>query len=481
MKSCAVAPATRQILTRDEAWTAEARAFAARACRAAASKQTQVTSAISLSSVTKSYWTYARPGDRLADAAASLLGRRVGQPFQALSDVTLDIKQGQATGLIGRNGAGKSTLLQIIAGTLKPSSGSTIVNGRVAAMIELGAGFNPEFTGRENIELSAALAGLSAKEVRARMNSILDFAAIGDFIDQPVKIYSSGMFARLAFAVCAHVDADILLVDEILSVGDAAFNRKCSDFIERFKANGTVVFTSHSMAAVQAMCERAVWLEGGRVHADGAAEGICAQYLAESVAPAPMPPAKVPSERSPFAMIKQRSFADAKPADVVEIFPFDPSAPWFGQGGAKVTNVAFHNSENVTPDKVSSGDAVELRIECEAQAPLERVLIGFQVRDEVGQVVFAQNTHLKYQDRPFMAAAGDKFRARFGFVFPELRAGLYSLVVAITDGTQTVNIHHQWITDAMFLRVTNSRVRRGVVGLSLRSAGLRLLSETSVG
>jgi lipopolysaccharide transport system ATP-binding protein len=193
-----------------------------------------------------------------------------------------------------------------------------------------------------------------------------------------------------------------------------------------------------------------------------------------------MPSAEVPSERSPFATIKQRSFADAKPADVVEIFPFDPSAPWFGQGGAKVTDVVFHNSENVTPDKVSSGDAVELRIECEAHIPLARVLIGFQVRDEVGQVVFAQNTHLKYQDRPFMAAAGDRFHARFGFVFPELRAGLYSMVVAITDGTQAAHIHHQWITDAMFLRVANSRVQRGMVGLTLHRAGVQSFDETSV-
>jgi lipopolysaccharide transport system ATP-binding protein len=424
-------------------------------------------SAVALSNVNKTYWTYERPSDRMADAAARLFGKRVGAPFPALDGVNLEIAPGQATGLIGRNGAGKSTLLQIIAGTLQPTTGTVTVSGRIAAMIELGAGFNPEFTGRENIQIGAALAGLSARQTRTRMESILDFAEIGDFIDQPVKIYSSGMFARLAFAVSAHVDADILVVDEILSVGDAAFNRKCADFIERFKQHGTVIFTSHSMAAVQAICQRAVWLDGGRVRADGPAEEICARYLAETTA------TTITNDGHMEAILAAFPTASAEPDDdLVEIYPFDPAAPWFGQGGARIVDAQLFDAAGERVERLSSRVAVEMRIECVAEVSLSRALIGFSVRDERGQPVFGQNTHITYEHSPFLVPAGGRFRARFGFVFPRLKAGLYSVVVAITDGTQTQNIHHQWITDAMFIRVSQSRVHRGVAGVVLTGAGV---------
>jgi lipopolysaccharide transport system ATP-binding protein len=433
--------------------------------------------AVVLSGVGKTYWSYARPGDRMADAVARLVGRRAGAPFQALDGVDLEIARGEATGLIGRNGAGKSTLLQIIAGTLRPSIGTVEVNGRLAAMIEFGAGFNPDFTGRENIHVAAALTGLSPRQVRARMDSILEFAAIGDFIDQPVKIYSSGMFARLAFAVAAHTDADILLVDEILSVGDAAFNRKCAGFIERFKRRGTVIFTSHSMAAVQALCQRAIWLDGGRVRDDGAAEEVCARYLAETTAAATTPARAL---HVPTSLSSLAGAGAVAGADMIEIYPFDPAAPWFGQGGAKILDAALYSHGGERLEQISSGTAVELRIECAAETVIERALVGFQVRDELGQVVFGQNTHAAYENHPFSVSPGAPFRARFGFVFPRLKAGLYSVVAALTDGTQLQNIHHHWITDALFIRVSNSRVHRGLAGaMNLTTAVLQTASAAA--
>src|SRR5262249_6313517 len=199
----------------------------------------------------------------------------------ALQAITFDIRKGESVGIIGRNGAGKSTLLQVMCGTLRPSTGSIEVKGRIAAMLELGAGFNPEFTGRENVHMAAAVLGLSADLIRKRYPSIVAFAGIGDFIDQPVKYYSSGMYARLAFAVAAHVDADILIADEILSVGDAAFQRKCMRFIENFRARGTLLLVSHSAATVAAICDRAVWLDAGSVRAIGPAKEVCADYLAD--------------------------------------------------------------------------------------------------------------------------------------------------------------------------------------------------------
>lgn len=199
--------------------------------------------AIKAQGLGKSYLIYAKPQDRLKQMI--LRWRKYYQEYWAVQNVDLTIRRGEAVGIIGRNGSGKSTLLQMIAGTLQPNSGGLSVEGRVAPLLELGAGFNPEFTGRENVRLAAAILGLTASEIHERQDAIIDFAGIGDFVDQPVKTYSSGMFARLAFAVAAHVDADILIIDEILAVGDAAFTQKCMRFIRQFKEKGTLLFVSH--------------------------------------------------------------------------------------------------------------------------------------------------------------------------------------------------------------------------------------------
>ena len=193
---------------------------------------------------------------RLRDWAASR-----GKDFYALRDISFDVSRGETVGIIGRNGSGKSTLLQIIAGTLSPSEGQVSVRGRVAALLELGAGFNPDYTGRENAYLNAQLLGLSKSQVDERFEDIAAFADIGEFIDQPVKVYSSGMYVRLAFAVVAHVDADVLIIDEALAVGDAFFTQKCMRFLRSFMSRGTVLFVSHDTGSVRNLCNRAIWLE----------------------------------------------------------------------------------------------------------------------------------------------------------------------------------------------------------------------------
>lgn len=419
--------------------------------------------ALSLRDVSKSYWSQTKSVDRLLDMAMRVGGKRAGDRFDVLKNVSFDIPRGETVGIIGRNGAGKSTLLQIVAGTLQPTTGSVTVNGRVSAMIELGAGFNPEFTGRENIALAGALAGLSTKQVKRKFPDILEFAGIGDFVDQPVKTYSSGMYARLAFAVSAHTDADILIVDEILAVGDAAFQRKCAHFLERFREHGTVLFTSHSLGAVQAMCSRAIWIDHGAIREDGDAESVCAHYLAEMAAPSHDAPH---IEGAPIPMPRR---ATAAHADTIEIFPFDPDAAWFGHGGGHIEALYFADESGSPLEHVAGGEPVELRIECSARRDISRVLVGFRVCDEMGQAVFGQNTHITYENTPFEMSAGSRFRARFQFVMPRLRAGLYSMTIALTEGTQQDNVHHHFITDAMFIRVSNSHVTRGVAGVMMKS------------
>jgi len=236
--------------------------------------------------ISKHYLIFGRPEDRLKQMVMPRLQRAVGRQskqyfkdFAALSNVSFDVPRGETVGIVGRNGSGKSTLLQIICGTLQPNSGSVAVNGRVAALLELGAGFNPEFTGRENVYVNAAILGVSRAEIDTRFDQIAAFADIGDFIEQPVKTYSSGMYVRLAFAVAINVDPDILVIDEALAVGDEAFQRKCFTRIQQIQERGgTILFVSHSMQSVVQLCNRAILLDRGEMILEGSPKNVAKQY-----------------------------------------------------------------------------------------------------------------------------------------------------------------------------------------------------------
>ena len=262
---------------------------------------------IALEGVGKTYKRFAKPSDRFWQAVwPSALRKEAdgahskSNEFVALAPLNLTVQRGEALGLIGRNGAGKSTLLQIVCGTLNPSSGSLSVNGKIGALLELGAGFNPEFTGRENVYLAAAVMGFSGAETDALYESIVSFSGIREFIDQPVKTYSSGMYVRLAFSIATSANPDILVIDEALSVGDGAFAKKSFERIMQLKAQGTtVLFCSHSMYQVESFCDRAVWLDHGQVKMEGAASDVVAAYTdslrAESAESAKSGGAVVPS------------------------------------------------------------------------------------------------------------------------------------------------------------------------------------------
>ncbi len=244
--------------------------------------------AIRASHLSKCYHIYNNPHDRLKQFVIPRLQRMTGRQskqyfhdFLALDNVSFEIKKGETVGIIGRNGSGKSTLLQIICGTLSPTQGSVEVNGRIAALLELGAGFNPEFTGRENLYMNATILGLSNKEIEACFNDIIAFADIGEFIDQPVKTYSSGMYVRLAFSVSVHTKPDILVVDEALSVGDFVFQNRCMEKIQALKQAGTsILFVSHDLGTVQIICDRAIWMEHGSIQAFGNVNTVCQDYYA---------------------------------------------------------------------------------------------------------------------------------------------------------------------------------------------------------
>jgi lipopolysaccharide transport system ATP-binding protein len=236
--------------------------------------------AINFSRVSKSYSIYGAPGDRLKELA-TLNRRRFHTDYWALRDVSFEVQRGETFCIVGENGSGKSTLLQVSAGILEPTTGTAVVNGRVAALLELGSGFNPEFSGRDNVYLNGAILGLSNKEMDGRIGEIEAFAEIGEFINQPVKTYSSGMVVRLAFAVAIHLDPEILLVDEALAVGDIYFRQRCMRKVHELRAQGiTILLVSHSTADVKALGDRALWLERGRAMAIGKTDLVINKYLA---------------------------------------------------------------------------------------------------------------------------------------------------------------------------------------------------------
>ena len=418
----------------------------------------------------KAYRVFHRPQDRLKQIL--MPWRRFYVDFWALRDVSLEVRRGEAIGLVGRNGAGKSTFLQLASGTIEPTSGTIERHGRIAALLELGAGFNPEFTGRENVMLSAMVMGLTKHQVDERFQSIADFAAIGDFIEMPVKTYSSGMYARLAFAVAAHVDADIMIVDEILSVGDIAFAQKCMRFIRSFRERGTLLFVSHSPDSVLALCDRAVWLDHGEVRDTGPAKEVCRNYITSLT--------HDQEDASAFRIRGGRRKISNTGADhraetpqtegfgtEVRVFSFDPEGASFGHGGGTIVNVQILDAERRPAPLPKGGDEVILQIECQAHAQIVGPIVGFYVRDHLGQALFGDNTFLTFRNAPLRVSPGERFFARFRFRLPYLPHGEYMVNAALAEGTQEEHVQHHWVHEAMVLTVSRSSMVHGLIGIPM--------------
>jgi len=422
----------------------------------------------------KAYRLYHRRRDRLVQA---LIGRRrkLYHDHWALQPLDLDIARGESVAIVGRNGSGKSTLLQLICGIIAPTCGEATVSGRIAPLLQLGAGFHPEFTGRENVFLSGAVLGLQRGEIEDRFEAIEAFAEIGDFIDQPVKHYSSGMSARLAFAVAAHVDTDILVVDEILAVGDAGFSAKCMRYIRRFREKGTLLLVSHDVSAVLTLCDRAVWLDGGHLRGDGVAKDVCHAYetslqIRDDV-------------EDDFTSGGSRSEDTATPAiqsdprrgllheskhrNDLELFHFDPDAQHFGYGRAKIEHAELVSIDAGAVGVLHGGEVVELVVSVRAREPVARPIVGFFVKNRYGQELFGDNTFLTYRDRPMPLTEGQHLEARFRFQMPYLPAGDFSIQVAVADGTQEDHAQQHWIEDALFFKVHSTHVARGLVGIPM--------------
>lgn len=442
--------------------------------------------AIKIVDLSKIYEIYDAPSDRLKQFIFSKLpqfgngeGRKYSRNFEALNNISFEIKKGETVGIIGQNGAGKSTLLQIMCGTLSPSSGAVEINGRVAALLELGSGFNSEFTGRENVYLNAAVLGLSKEQIASRFDNIVAFADIDAFIDQPVKTYSSGMYVRLAFAVIAHVDADILIIDEALAVGDVFFQQKCMRYLRGHQeAGGTVVFVSHDTSAVINLCDRAVLLQKNKLPVVGKTDEICRMYIKNLYADRDLDfenKSEIDQKSSlavNAAIVRKRERTDAaifegaaQTQNIIRLGLFRQDADSFGNGGGRITDAWFEDGKQSRLTSVHGGDQVTFSVNAVAHKAMRYVAFGIMIKDRLGQYIFAEGTDLAYRSNPISVEAGHSILVKFSFLMPILIQGDYSINIAFADGIGDEHIQHHWINDAIGLHSMKSRLVHGICGL----------------
>jgi len=436
--------------------------------------------AIKVEHLSKTYLIYNQPADRLKQFILPRLQRLMGKhpktyfhEFWALRDVSFEVKRGETIGIIGRNGSGKSTLLQLICGTLTPAGGSVQTNGRVAALLELGSGFNPEFTGRENVYMNGAVLGLSTEEIDARFDEIADFADIGEFIEQPVKMYSSGMVVRLAFAVIAHVDADILVIDEALAVGDAVFTQKCFRFLRRFMENGTILFVSHDVNSVNNLCQLALWMDHGSTRMISDATEVTkayTQYCKQQIYGDSVKLDSLP--RSNKSVIIATNEKKVDPETRISFYEDIVNSEGWKTGAAEILSVSITESDGKYATTLLGGEKVVLKIQAIAHQPLASPILGFFVKDRLGQALFGDNTY-PYISPPCAVDAGELLEAEFVFSLPMLPNGEYSMTVSIADGDVYNNIQHHFLHNAVILTVQSPKLRYGLMGIAFDSVSIQ--------
>ncbi|MCC6143784.1 MAG: ABC transporter ATP-binding protein [Candidatus Hydrogenedentes bacterium] len=375
---------------------------------------------ISARGLSKSYRLFGHPGDRVKQFLSFGL-RRYHREFTALNGVSFDIRKGETVGIVGRNGAGKSTLLQLVCGIIKPTSGSILTRGRIAALLELGAGFNPEFTGRENVHFQGAIMGLDRLVMEARFDAIAEFADIGEFIDQPVRTYSSGMFVRLAFAVAISAQPDILVVDEALAVGDFAFRSKCYDRIRQLTDAGTtLLFVSHDLQVIKAVCARALYLDQGLMRGDASAGVISDRYFSDGIT------------------VDGRVFLSRDRIDRAQ----------HASRLAEITDVSLtHEGNGAAAVPFQMGDEVIRAVRYKVLQDLDSLTVAFHVRDDRHQEIMGSNTRVEGSDIP-KPRAGDTGLVEFSFR-NYFRAGEYGIAVGLVTDRDGQRLRLDWNDKAM--------------------------------
>ncbi len=411
--------------------------------------------------ISKCFRIYRHPSDHLKELLT--FGRRhYHEAFWAVKDVDVTVDRGCCLGIIGENGSGKSTLLRIIAGVIRPTSGDIAVTGRVSALLELGAGFNPLFTGRENIYLYASILGFSDAQTRERIPAIEKFAEIGDFVDRPVKTYSSGMFVRLAFAVAIHMDPDVLIVDEALSVGDIFFQQRCIRRIQQLKREGmTILFVSHDLETVRSLADRTIWMDHGLVHIEGKTDDVVAKYLAAMIMRGRKEMMADEAVGQPLASPSALDLTEDALKRIPSFLEHIPNVDHrYGNGKARVLGVGVYSREGNPASGVAQGERICVRISIEFQQEVEQPNVGFMMRNRLGEDVTGTNVLFEGERLP-AARTGDRLSVDFVMDLPFLHAGFYHFSPAVADGTLDQYEMCDWIENACAIEVLQRTTTHG--------------------
>lgn len=407
---------------------------------------------IKVNELSKMYKLYSKPTDRIKETL-SITKKQYHQKFNALDGISFNVKKGETVGIIGKNGSGKSTLLKLVTGVLTPTSGSIQVDGKISALLELGAGFNGDLSGMENIYLNGVLLGYSKEYVESIMDDILDFADIGEFIYQPVKTYSSGMFVRLAFSIAINIKPEILIVDEALSVGDMRFQQKCYRKIREIKKNGTVLFVSHDTGALANFCDRIIWLDGGKIYKEGKPDEILDEYQAYMSYDI--------KEMESVTVYKGSDGQSEEENEDVEVQNNNVTkAKSFGNGKAvfeKIALLDYKTNKNVSV--VTGGEKVILDICINAKEDIDMPILGFTFKDALGNALIVTNTYFE-KIKVKEIKAGEKKHYRWLFEFPYIRSGKYTYNIALACGTYHAHEQVQWINDALVVVVKDPRANQ---------------------
>lgn len=411
--------------------------------------------AISARNLTKTYRIFGHPGERVKQAISFGL-RKYQKEFTALSDVSFDIRRGETVGIIGRNGSGKSTLLQLICGILKPTYGTVKTNGRISALLELGAGFNPDFTGRENVYFQGALMGLDKVQMDRRFDEIVEFAEINQFIDQPVRTYSSGMYVRLAFSVAISIDPDILVVDEALAVGDGPFQVKCLRRIDAIRAQGgTILLVTHSADQVAHHCDRAVLLDHGRLLVDGDTSSTLGHYMTLINKAS----RKVPSVTSTPTIVTIKESFSSHPG-------YNPSETRWGDRQVTITDIKILQGSCENPDTIMLGVSVAIHFSVHFHADIDQPIYGMLVRSAEGVPILSSNSRQLLHPECAPAQRGnDKVCVRFSFV-PLVQPGDYLLSIGVASDMAGEILPHDRRYNSINMHIDVPRSASGEIEMS---------------
>lgn len=402
---------------------------------------------IEVKNITKKYNLYEKPQDRFKEVVG--FGHRsLHSDFYALNHITFDVKRGETVGIIGTNGAGKSTLLKIITGVLKPTQGEIEVKGKVSALLELGAGFNQEYTGMENIFLNGRMMGFSKEEMLARVDNIIEFADIGEFIHQPVKMYSSGMFARLAFAVAINVEPDILIVDEALSVGDVFFQNKCFKKFEDLRSKGvTILFVSHDIASVRQMCSRVLWLDNGQEKIFDASEKVCDMYMDEK--------RMAMNEIASVNKVTEYPHIEMQQTDQKVRYPkLQNRVDRFGSQKIKIISAFIRDQEEKMVSTIYVDQEYTTHVVFQLYEDMDQLICGFSFENNKGLPLYDINNFINQQEH-IRGKKGDIIEVVYSFKLPRIMKGLYLVCTAIAQGTQENHVMLTWLHSVMQIEVVN--------------------------